>query len=191
MRLLRAADRQAAPWKNGGGVTREIMAWPPGAGFDDFDWRLSMAEVRADGPFSSFPGVDRILAVLQGSLRLTIEGRRALNVSPETAPAAFPGDAAIYAVVEAGPVLDLNLMSRRGKVRARLTRLDVLTPQVFGPVDATVLVIAASASLRVVSPASTCNLELHDAVLIAGTGERLSVEAATPALAYVASFEAV
>lgn len=190
MRLLRAADRQAAPWKNGGGVTREIMAWPPGAGFDDFDWRLSMAEVRADGPFSSFPGVDRILAVLQGRLRLTIESRRALSISPETDPAAFPGDAAAYAVVEAGPVLDLNVMSRRGKVRARLTRLE-LPSQVLGPLNATVLVIAASAPLRVVGPASACDLELHDAVLIAGTGERLSVEAATPALAYVASFEAV
>ncbi|MFN9927385.1 MAG: HutD family protein, partial [Phenylobacterium sp.] len=59
--LLRAADRLAVPWKNGGGITRELAVWPPGASFDDFVWRVSMAEVHQDGPFSSFPGVDRIL----------------------------------------------------------------------------------------------------------------------------------
>jgi environmental stress-induced protein Ves len=189
MRLLRAADRRAAPWKNGGGVTREIAAWPPGAGFDDFAWRVSMAEVTADGPFSSFAGVDRILAVLEGRLRLDVEGRTQITLSPEAAPAVFPGDAAAHAVVEAGPVLDLNLMSRRGTVRARLTRLDVLLPQVAGPFNRAGLVIAARAPLRVVGPTGACDLEPYDAVLVAGTGESLLVEATAPAIAYVASFE--
>jgi environmental stress-induced protein Ves len=189
MRLLRAAERRALPWKNGGGVTREVAAWPPGSGFEDFDWRVSMAEVAADGPFSSFPGVDRILAVLQGRLRLAVEGRPEATLSPETAPAVFPGDAAAYAVVQAGPVLDLNLMSRRGEVRARLTRLDVLLPQVVGPLDAVVLVIAAGAPLRVVGPTGPCDLDRHDAVLLAGAAGSLLLEAATPALAYIASFE--
>ena len=191
MRLLRAADRQARPWKNGGGVTREVAAWPPGAGFDDFAWRVSMAEVTADGPFSTFPDVDRILAVLQGRLWLAVEGRPELTLSRETAPAVFPGDAAAYATLEVGPVLDLNLMSRRGTMRAGLARLDVLSPQDVDPLGASVLVIAAGAPLRVVSPTGACDLEGFDAVLFADASASLLVEAATPALAYLACFETV
>jgi environmental stress-induced protein Ves len=43
LHVLRARDVPATPWKNGGGVTREIAVHPQGAGFDDFVWRLSMA----------------------------------------------------------------------------------------------------------------------------------------------------
>jgi environmental stress-induced protein Ves len=191
MRLLRAAERQATPWKNGGGVTREVAAWPPGSGFEDFDWRVSMAEVRTDGPFSAFPGVDRTLAVLEGRLRLTMEDGREVSLSPETAAVTFPGDAAVHAVVEDVPVLDLNLMSRRGKVGARLTRLDVLLPQVVGPLAATALVIAASGSLRVVNSEAAYDLDLHDALLIEGRSEGLLIEASMASVAYVASFEAL
>jgi len=73
--LRRAADRMPAPWRNGGGITREIAARPPGATLEAFDWRISMAEVREPGPFSSFPDVDRVLTFLQGTLSLSIEGR--------------------------------------------------------------------------------------------------------------------
>ena len=44
-----AAARQSRPWKNGGGETAEIVVWPPGAGFDGFDWRVSTARVAQDG----------------------------------------------------------------------------------------------------------------------------------------------
>ena len=47
------------PWKNGGGATRELACWPPGAGIDAFDWRVSVASVAASGPFLAYPGVDR------------------------------------------------------------------------------------------------------------------------------------
>lgn len=124
MRLLPAADRVPVPWKNGGGVTREVAAFPEGAGFDDFLWRVSMAEVRADGPFSAFPGVDRVLAVLEGRLRLEVEGLAHIELSPESPPAFFPGDAPTHGTVLAGPVLDLNVMTRRGRARALVRRLD-------------------------------------------------------------------
>jgi hypothetical protein len=124
MRLLRAVDRIATPWKNGGGVTCEILAWPEGAGFEDFDWRVSMAEVAASGPFSRFAEVDRVLVVLDGRLRLTVEGLPSFDLSLDSPPAAFPGDAPAYAELLEGPVLDLNLMTRRGRALARLERLD-------------------------------------------------------------------
>ncbi|EGD04024.1 hypothetical protein B1M_13530, partial [Burkholderia sp. TJI49] len=55
--LTRAADLVASPWKNGGGVTREIAAFPPGAALDAFAWRVSVADVGAAGPFSRFDGI--------------------------------------------------------------------------------------------------------------------------------------
>lgn len=117
MRILRAADRLATPWRNGGGVTREVAAWPPGAGLDAFDWRVSLADVATDGPFSAFPGVDRVLTVIAGDgLVLEIDGRTT-RLEPG-APLAFPGEAVVMARLTAGPIRDLNVMVRRGAWRA-------------------------------------------------------------------------
>ena len=140
MQVLRAAERIATPWKNGGGVTREVAAWPPGAGFDDFHWRVSMAEIRADGPFSVFPGVDRILAVLAGRLALEIDGDR-LELDSSAAPAVFPGDVPTAGRLLAGPVVDLNVMVRRGAVRAKLERLRVDAALTLDPVSYTHLTL--------------------------------------------------
>ena len=72
--ILRAAERLSAPWKNGGGVTREIAVFPHGADLARFDWRMSLATVAAGGPFSTFPGIDRLMLVLDGRLDLEIAG---------------------------------------------------------------------------------------------------------------------
>jgi environmental stress-induced protein Ves len=119
VRILRAADRVATPWKNSGGVTREVAAWPPGAGMDAFDWRISLADVAADGPFSAFPGVDRVLTVIAGEgLVLEVEGQ-AQRLEPD-APFAFPGEAQVAARLTGGPIRDLNVMVRRGAWTARV-----------------------------------------------------------------------
>ena len=65
-RLVGSSDLVRVPWKNGGGTTAEVAVHPPGAGLDDFDWRISMADVAVDGPFSRFPGVDRTLVLAEG-----------------------------------------------------------------------------------------------------------------------------
>ena len=67
MRLIPFDSLTPAPWKNGGGVTRQIACFPTGSSLSDFDWRLSMAEVAQDGPFSCFEGVDRRLCILAGA----------------------------------------------------------------------------------------------------------------------------
>ncbi|GLX22152.1 HutD/Ves family protein [Streptomyces lavendulae] len=119
IRILRAADRTAAPWKNGGGVTREIAARPEGAGTADFAWRVSLAEVEADGPFSSFPGVDRILTLAEGAgMDLTVGGARRL-VDERYAPQHFPGDRPTDCRLLGGPVVNFNVMYHRDRVRAR------------------------------------------------------------------------
>lgn len=125
MRLLPAAGRIASPWKNGGGTTWEIAAQPPGAGLDAFDWRLSVARVAAPGPFSTFPGVDRVLTVIAGAgLRLTIEGQGETVLDEASPPLPFPGDATASATLDGGPIRDLNLMVRRGAWRGSVRRVD-------------------------------------------------------------------
>ncbi|MBM3986021.1 MAG: hypothetical protein FJ296_10095, partial [Planctomycetes bacterium] len=73
LRVLRAADARRVPWRNGRGVTEELALAPPGASFErgDFDWRVARATVAQAGPFSAFPGFERVLVVVQGAgLRL-------------------------------------------------------------------------------------------------------------------------
>lgn len=122
MHLLRASDRVAQPWKNGGGVTREVAVSPDGAGFDSFDWRVSIAEVASPGPFSRFEGTDRTLAILDGRMRLTFP-EHVLELDAGSAPLAFPGEASCDGTPLGGTVTDLNLMTRRGKVRGRMEHL--------------------------------------------------------------------
>ncbi|MBO9707716.1 MAG: HutD family protein [Caulobacter sp.] len=132
MRILRAADREASPWKNGGGVTREVAAWPPGAGLDDFEWRLSLADIAADGPFSYFPGVDRVLTLIAGEgLVLDVAGETK-TLDAASPPLAFPGDAKASARLAAGPVRDFNLMVRRDLWRAEVYRLGARPTPVEG-----------------------------------------------------------
>lgn len=124
--LLRAADRCPQPWKNGGGVTREIAVFPSGAGMADFDWRISMADVTEAGSFSCFAGVDRVLAVLEGELELVFQDQPApIRLTPRSAPHPFAGDVAVSGAPLGGAVRDCNVMVRRGRFAAKVTRIDL------------------------------------------------------------------
>jgi environmental stress-induced protein Ves len=117
MRHLLAAGYRAMPWKNGGGITREIAAFPEAG---DFFWRLSLATVAGDGPFSAFPGVDRTLTVLEGEgIELAVEGMEPARLRPG-APFAFPGDAAAMSRLLGGTVTDFNVMTRRDRLTHRV-----------------------------------------------------------------------
>lgn len=120
MRIVRFADLTPSPWKNGGGETREIAVHPAGAGFDSFDWRLSMAMVAQDGPFSVFDGIDRTLVLLEGAGMVLSVAGQSDRVMAAGDRADFAGDAGAHARLTAGPVRDLNLMVRRGRVAASL-----------------------------------------------------------------------
>jgi hypothetical protein len=119
-RLLRAADRRAVAWKNGGGVTSEVAAEPPGSDLARFDWRVSIAQVEAAGPFSAFRGIERRLAVLEGELELTIGARPPLLLRAHAPPVVFSGEAPVSARPLDGRVTDLNVMTRVGRCAARL-----------------------------------------------------------------------
>ncbi len=109
-----------APWRNGGGVTRELARWPRA---EAWHWRMSVAEVAADGPFSRFEGVSRWFAVLSGAgLRLDVEGQpHDLQVGSD--PLCFDGAQAVSCRLVDGPTQDFNLMVRKGAARARMFRV--------------------------------------------------------------------
>ena len=118
-------DYRAMPWKNGGGSTTELLIDPPGATLDTgFRWRGSMATVALSGPFSSFPGIDRSLMLLEGDGLELDHGPhgRALLPGP-LAPVRFPGEWATSGRLLGGPCLDFNVMSRRAQARHQLAVL--------------------------------------------------------------------
>lgn len=119
-RLVRSLDVPAQRWRNGGGLTRELLAWPAGAAWQV---RVSVAEIEADGPFSVFPGVQRWFTVLQGAgVELSMGGQRH-TVQRGDAPLCFSGDLPTACHLLDGPTRDLNLMLR-GAAGAMVTAAD-------------------------------------------------------------------
>lgn len=116
--LHRAAEHRAMAWKNGGGTTRELAVFPPNAGLQDFIWRASLADVAVDGPFSRFDGIDRILVLLEGAgMTLAFERHIDVRLSQPYQSLSFAGESEVTALLHAGPTRDLNLMTRRDRVR--------------------------------------------------------------------------
>jgi hypothetical protein len=112
----------ATPWKNGGGVTREIVCQPPGAGMDTFDWRVSIAHIASDGPFSAFAGVDRVITLLEGAgVRLrSSDGVFDHVLNTPLLPFAFAGEAPVMGTLLDGDCHDFNVMTRRAACRAEV-----------------------------------------------------------------------
>lgn len=122
--LIRWGMARAMPWKNGGGITHELAVFPETAGLEDFGWRLSMAEVASDGPFSAFTGIDRTLALVDGAgvrLDFGAEGETVLATPGDFT--SFNGGVPVTCRLIDGPVLDFNVMTRRGAFRHSMERL--------------------------------------------------------------------
>lgn len=118
-RILRSSDYQRMPWKNGGGVTAEI--WKQNTADGTMLWRLSIADVASDGPFSGFPGIDRWIMMIEGKgMELTISGLGTQRIERPFEPLAFSGDAQTDCRLLAGPIRDFNLMVDRRQARGDL-----------------------------------------------------------------------
>jgi environmental stress-induced protein Ves len=127
MKVHRAAERPSRPWKNGGGQMADVVAFPEGAGLDDFGWRVSTARVESDSDFSLFPGMDRVMALLEGD-GLVLEGGlpAPLHLLPGAPPISYPGDVPIRARRLGGDVTALNAIARRGAWKSALRPLPLL-----------------------------------------------------------------
>lgn len=114
--VVRAGEAASQPWRNGGGVTRELLAWPSTQGWSV---RVSLADVECNGPFSAFPGIERWFAVLSGAgVRLAVDGA-SHRLTPSGMPLRFDGAAQVDCELLDGATRDLNLM-----VRDRQARMD-------------------------------------------------------------------
>ncbi|WP_417284736.1 HutD family protein [Comamonas sp.] len=106
-----------SPWKNGGGSTREIVCFPPGAGMDSFAWRISVATIAQAGPFSAFAGIDRQIMLLDGDGVQLVASQAGIHhaLQPRWQPFAFSGDVALDCTLLGGTSTDFNVMTRRGQ----------------------------------------------------------------------------
>ena len=115
-----ASTATPVPWKNGGGVTRELLRLPAGSG-DDWTLRISVADIAADGPFSPFPGITRWFAVLTGAGVRLVFPERVLNVRRGDSPLRFDGADAPGCTLLDGPTRDLNVMARADRAESLVT----------------------------------------------------------------------
>lgn len=116
------AGAAATPWKNGGGLTRELLRWPPGPA-QAWQLRISVAEVAQSGPFSAYPGVARWFCVLQGAgVVLRFGDEPPATLTPDSPALHFDGALAPGCELVDGPTLDLNLMAQQQAGRAEMHR---------------------------------------------------------------------
>lgn len=178
MRIVRAADHKRMPWKNGLGQTVEIAVFPPGATVDTFDWRISMATVAEDGPFSIFPDIDRTLSILEGAgLELSVEGRAPIMLTQNSAPYPFPADAHTRATLADGTITDLNVMTRRGRFSHGVET--VTAPAVLEPKQGLILIlchhgeieITAGNGAETLKPLDCAVLDTDRPISLAGSGD--------------------
>jgi len=107
--LVDPATVAPVPWRNGGGLTRPLAE---GEG-----WRVSLADLTGDGPFSAYAGWERTFVPLDGGFVLVVDGVEHATVARQ--PVVFDGGAEVSLHGLVAPTRALNLMTRgcRGGVR--------------------------------------------------------------------------
>lgn len=174
------------PWKNGGGVTVEIAIHPANASVDNFDWRISTATVADDGPFSVFADVDRTLSVLEGDgIVLDVEGVKN-TLTRDTAPFSFAADASSGAYLINGPIIDLNVMTRRGKFSHRVEHISTNDATMVEAESGTLLVFCTEGEFELKSDHKIAHLCRHDCQITSGD-TRFSIELIGSGIVYLIS----
>ena len=177
LQIRRAEEHVVRRWRNGGGQTTEVLASPEGADAGSvFDWRISFAEVPGSGDFSLFPGVDRVITLLEGgSMTLQVGGEQ-VELEPFR-PVAFDGGVPVSCAV-GSPTRDLNVMTRRGRATAAVEVLDLMAsgPGIALSPGEPLLVVALTGEVSVAAAAASAHLQPDDvvataeAVTVAGSG---------------------
>lgn len=128
-RVIPANEYRRVRWKNGLGWTREILREPD---VENWNWRLSIAEIEQDAAFSAFPGIDRELVLLRGNgLRLRFDDGELSELHPPHDRLRFAGERALVGELIDGPTHDFNLMWRRDALTAELQHRPLVGPMLF------------------------------------------------------------
>ena len=181
IKLLSPLAYRVLPWKNGAGSTTEIAVEPEGATWEAFDWRVAIADIRESGPFSSFPGIDRSIMLLDAprgtQMELRIDGRRVRMLPREFVD--FAGEATTEGILYTDPaghgsgadnaVRDFNVMSRRGLIRHRRGYQSLSPNEVhrMGGVD-TRIAYVASGTAELIHAQNSRTLNAGESVIASG-----------------------
>lgn len=173
--VLRASDYARMRWKNGAGWTSEIIKVPDA---DDWGWRLSIAEIETDAPFSAFPGIDRELVLLSGEgLRLRFDDGETVELLPPHDKLRFAGERPAFGELIDGPTRDFNLMWKRDAFDAQLWHRPLVgTMVLFVAPGETWAVHQLAGRAQFADDSALRDLEMGDtAILCAGDARRRHV----------------
>jgi hypothetical protein len=158
MIILRESSYITVPWKNGGGVTREILRSPPES--TAFDWRLSLATIDLPGPFSAFEGYHRTLVLVRGAgveLNFAQHGRSKLNSVGQMV--SFDGAWQTRCTLLDGPSTDLNLMVSQERAQSASRAVQLTAAETIQTADwSQILVCCLSGQIRLTNTAGETEL---------------------------------
>ena len=179
---LDPSDYRHTPWKNGGGVTVDIVLV---ADKDGEIWRFGRTPIIRPGPFSDYTGFDRVQVLVAGSgLVLKTPGGE-IDVRQPFRPVRFAGETPIVSELESGPVEVVNLIGNRARVRIDMKVLDEGrslhlgpgTHVVYNPLGDSALDIDGARQL--LPSDHGLRLEAADGTVLAGRGGCLLVASIT------------
>jgi len=128
-------------WRNGAGETREICCFPPAT--REFNWRASIASLAGNGEFTPFPGVDRVITLIEGG-EVTLNGGSVRHTLKRHQPFTFAGDQPVKAELCEGRMsMDFNIMTRRDRCQANV-RIADRTFTTFGSRGGMVFVLSGA-----------------------------------------------
>jgi uncharacterized protein len=170
-RVIPANQYRRERWKNQLGWTREIVRSPAQG---EWDWRLSIAEIEQDAPFSRFDGIERELVLLSGNgLRLRFDDGPTQTLLPPHARLRFPGERTVTGELLDGPTQDFNLMWRRDRIDAQLWHRPLVGPMVMFVEPGSVWAVHLLAGqARFVDASGLPDLAMADTALLAGQAMR-------------------
>ncbi|EGM76716.1 hypothetical protein Rhein_3212 [Rheinheimera sp. A13L] len=176
LQLISPNQWQTQVWKNGGGITHQLARSDDNIGMR---WRVSIAEVASDGPFSRFEQTDRIIMLLQGN-GFCFHGAEDQPVVLDQVllPFAFAGETTIECTLINGPVRDFNLMTRRADVKASLQVLSVTEALSLALVQESMLYLA-SGQLHVSFKEQSYQLDAGQSLLCTDEVGELQIKAGT------------
>lgn len=158
-------DHASMPWPNGAGVTHEVVRFPADG---DFQWRISLADIDNDCPFSVMPGVDRGIVLMEGQHMVLANAEESIRVD-ELVAFNYPGEVAFDCTLPAGPAKDLNIMSRREFFTSETVVLGPRSHKIIANNDIHILV-----GLRGETTVEGEKLAYRDAAVITGGVEVVS-----------------
>lgn len=158
-------NHASMPWPNGAGITYEVVRFPPEG---EFQWRISLADIDGDCPFSVMPGVDRGIVLMEGKAMVLANSAETIQID-ELVAFNYPGEVAFDCTLTAGPAKDLNIMSRRNYFNAETRVLGPRTHKIDASSDTHILV-----GLRGETTVDGQTLGYRDAAIISGVVEVVS-----------------